>query len=132
MKTNFEEFLARPVLATNVILKVKLHKGLEFRNEMPQNLTENSTVLIKDFGNVTEDSEITFEYRIKSVRQLVKMSDIDLTKIDAFPFQAQIEFTALDGSKCVRVISDRTEISSDRDELEKNANFEILGMNAIQ
>ncbi len=68
MRTNFEEFLARPVLATNVFLKVKLHKGLEFRNEMPQNLTEDSTVLIKDFGNVTEDTEITFEYRIKSVR----------------------------------------------------------------
>ncbi len=60
------------------------------------------------------------------------MSDLDLTKLSAFPFQAQISYTSLDGAKCVRVISDKTEISSDRDELEKNANFEILGMNAIQ
>ena len=33
--SNFEEFLSKPVLATNVVLKVKLHKGLEFRNELP-------------------------------------------------------------------------------------------------
>lgn len=33
------------------------------------------------------------------------MEDIDLTKITAFPFQAQIEYTALDGSKMIRVIT---------------------------
>lgn len=84
--SNFEEFLSKPVLATNVVLKVKLHKGLEFRNELPQNLSDDNTVLIKDFGNVNEDTEITFEYRIKSVKKLVKMTDIDLTKMAAFPF----------------------------------------------
>ena len=31
---NFRDFLSRNVLATKVQLKVKLHKGLEFRNEM--------------------------------------------------------------------------------------------------
>lgn len=85
MRTNFEEFLASPVLATNVILKVKLHKGLEFRNELPENMTENSTVLIKDFGNVTEDTEITFEYRIKHVKELLALK-IDLTTIKSFSF----------------------------------------------
>jgi hypothetical protein len=36
---NFRDFLAKPVLATLVKLKVKLHSGLEFRNEMVQNLS---------------------------------------------------------------------------------------------
>lgn len=32
---NFANILSMPVIATNVHAKVKLHKGLEFRNEDP-------------------------------------------------------------------------------------------------
>jgi hypothetical protein len=60
------------------------------------------------------------------------MDDLDLTKIHSFPFQAQITYHALDGSKCVRIISNQLTISNDRDELEKNANYGILSTNAIQ
>jgi len=38
----------------------------------------------------------------------------------------------LDGSRCVRVISCQQDINNDREYLEKNANYEILSMNAIQ
>jgi hypothetical protein len=31
---NFRGFLQKPVLATKVELRVKLHQGLEFRNEL--------------------------------------------------------------------------------------------------
>eukprot|EP00349_Pseudokeronopsis_sp_Brazil_P005659 CAMPEP_0202964696 /NCGR_PEP_ID=MMETSP1396-20130829/8790_1 /ASSEMBLY_ACC=CAM_ASM_000872 /TAXON_ID= /ORGANISM="Pseudokeronopsis sp., Strain Brazil" /LENGTH=35 /DNA_ID= /DNA_START= /DNA_END= /DNA_ORIENTATION= len=34
------------------------------------------------------DKEITFEYKLKKVKELVKMTDIDLTKIEELPFQA--------------------------------------------
>lgn len=85
---NFANILQLPVIATNVVTKVKLHKGLEFRNEDPLNLSEDKTLMVKDLGNVTEETEITFEYRLKSVKELVKMVDLDLTKITHFPFQA--------------------------------------------
>ena len=68
--------------------KVKLHKGLEFRNEDPVNLSEDKTLMARELGNVTEETEITFEYRLKTIKELVKMEDIDLTKIKSFPFQA--------------------------------------------
>lgn len=45
------------------------------------------TTLTRDIGNVTMDTEITFEYTLKTIAELVKMDDIDLTKIDRFPFQ---------------------------------------------
>jgi hypothetical protein len=32
---NFANMLAKPVIASNVVTKVKLHKGLMFRNELP-------------------------------------------------------------------------------------------------
>ena len=102
---NFANILALPVIATNVITKVKLHKGLTFRNELPQNMNENQTLLVRDFGNVTEDSVFTFEYTIKTIAELIEMEDLDLTVLKQIPFQAQISYTALNGSKMLRVIS---------------------------
>lgn len=104
---NFANILQLPVIATNVITRVKLHKGLEFRNEDPVNLSEDKTLMVRDQGNVTEETEITFEYRLKNLKELIKMDDLDLTQIKSFPFQAQITYSALDGSKCVRIISNQ-------------------------
>lgn len=59
-------------------MKVKLHKALEFRNEDEKSLSEDRTVLIKDLGNVTCETEITFEYNIKRVKELLLMEDIDI------------------------------------------------------
>ena len=66
---------------------------------------------------MNEETEVTFEYRMKSVKELLKMVDLDMTKIKSLPFQAQITYTALDGSRCVRVITNTLEISSDREDL---------------
>jgi hypothetical protein len=35
LTNNFANILSKPVIATNVVVKVKLHKGLTFRNEDP-------------------------------------------------------------------------------------------------
>ena len=129
---NFDGFISRMVLATKVVLKVKLHKGLEFRNEVPMYLSADKTVLNRDFGNVYADTDVTFEYQLKPIKELLELEDVDITELKHLPFQAQIEYTALDGSRQVRVISQRLEISNDREELEKKANYEIMGMNAIQ
>jgi hypothetical protein len=40
----------------------------------------------KSLGSVTESTEITFEYRLKDVKELVKMQDLDLAKLTVFPF----------------------------------------------
>ena len=85
---NFANILSLPVIATNVVTKVRMHKGLEFRNEDVQNLSEDKSLMVRQLGNVTEETEITFEYRLKSIKDLVKMEDIDLTKMTHFPFQA--------------------------------------------
>lgn len=61
---------------------------------------------MRDLGNVTQDTEITFEYGLKKISELVKMEDLDLTEIKSFPFQTQIEYKALDGNKCIRVYSE--------------------------
>jgi hypothetical protein len=69
-------------------LKVKLHKGIEFRNEEEQQLSHDKTVLSKDIGNVTRDTEVTFEYGVKTVKDLIAMEDIDLETLKKLPVQA--------------------------------------------
>lgn len=83
---NFNSFLSRPVIATNVICKVKLHKGLCFRNELEANISEAKTLLTREFGNVIESVVFTFEYTVKPINELLKMEDIDFNKIKNFPF----------------------------------------------
>ena len=83
---NFSSLLQLPTIATQVTCKVKLHKGLEFRNEDPLNLSEDRSLMVRELGNVNEETEITFEYRLKGMKELLKMEDLDLTKIKSFPF----------------------------------------------
>ena len=83
---DFANILSKPVIATGVQVKVKLHKGLTFRNEPAINLSHENTLLTKDRGNVTEDVVFTFEYTIKSIQELVELDDIDMTLIKELPF----------------------------------------------
>lgn len=123
---NFANMLSMPVIASKVEAKVKLHKGLQFRNELDGSLSNDKSLLARTFGNVTEETIFTFEYGMKAISELLKMADIDMTQVKSFPFQTQIEYTALDGSRCLRVISQNMEVSQDRDELESMANNDLL------
>lgn len=75
---NFASILSEPIIASNVVAKVKLHKGLQFRNELQAQLSEDKSLLVRDIGNVTEATEITFEYTLKKISDLLEMEDIDL------------------------------------------------------
>ena len=65
---NFSSILASPVLATNVVIRVKLHKGMEFRNEPAENMDMEASLMARDLGSVTEETEVTFEYRIRPMK----------------------------------------------------------------
>lgn len=95
--------MKKEILATNVTMKVKIHKALEFRNEDTD--LESQTILKKKLGIVDNDTEITFEYRMKSSDVLAQMKDIEFEELTQIPFQTQIEYTKMDGMKCLRVIT---------------------------
>lgn len=129
---NFANILAKPVIATSVVVKVKLHKGLQFRNEAPQHLSHENTLLVKDMGNVTDENVFTFEYTMKTILELVALEDIDMTLIKEFPFQASISYTALNGDKCMRVITKHQQVSNERAELERSADAGMMMRNCTQ
>jgi len=86
LTSNFANILSQPIIASNVLAKVKLHKGLQFRNEQVENLSADKSLLTREVGNVTVDTEMTFEYTLKHINELALMDDIDLEKITSFPF----------------------------------------------
>jgi len=128
---DFANMLSLPVIATNVEAKVKLHKGLLFRNELATDLSEDKSLLARRFGNTTAETVFMFEYGMKPISQLLEMEDVDMTAITHFPFQTQIKYTALDGSKCLRVISKKMEVSGEREELSQNVNAGMLQKNCV-
>jgi len=78
--------LSMPVIATNVEAKVKLHKGLQFRNELATDLSEDKSLLARRFGNTTAETVFMFEYGMKPISELLEMEDVDMTAITHFPF----------------------------------------------
>ena len=132
LKNNFANMLKKEVIATKVVAKVKLHKALEFRNEDDCDLSANKSLLTREVGNVTEDSEITFEYRVKDQAELEKMEGFDIEKLEVIPFQTIIEYTKLDGMKCIRTITKVQKVTNDADQVKKDVQLDVLAVNAAQ
>ena len=59
------------------------------------------------------------------------MMDIDMATITHFPFQTQIKYTAMDGSKLLRVITKQMEVSGEREELNSNVNASLMQKNVV-
>ena len=60
------------------------------------------------------------------------MEDLNLEEIKYFPFQTMISYTSLDGARLLRVITKKMEVSTDREELERKADFKLISENAMQ
>jgi hypothetical protein len=107
-------------------------------------------VLVIPVGSVTAQTELTYEYgvRRKGRRQPGKEkekggqgssgasgggeegSKVAPLLVDGkphLPFQLQIEYTAQDGSRCMRVITQAKPITTDRDLAEKDIDMSVVG-----
>jgi len=58
---NFQSILSLPVIATHVTATMLVHKGLQISSDEE----EASYSVVKDIGNVTKESGVTFEYYVK-------------------------------------------------------------------
>ncbi|XP_071942293.1 circularly permutated Ras protein 1-like isoform X2 [Antedon mediterranea] len=151
LSEEFGSILQDPILACKVSAKLILHKGMYFRNED----TEGS-VVSRNIGNVTSDSEATFEFgvRKKPVMQVLydnlggTMVDSDqaaeepiydtvmatsaIEGLERLPFQLQIRYTTRTGSECLRIITMDRPVTKDRQFAEQNLNVAVLGTHAAQ
>ena len=93
--------LKKEVIASNVSVKVHLHKALEFRNEPEEHINADKTLMNRNIGNATNESEITFEYKIKTAEELKQIEGFSIDDFKEIPFQTIIEYTKLNGMKCI-------------------------------
>lgn len=60
ISNDFSGILKDEIVATNVDLEIRLHKGLRFSNEDPENLSVDGSLLRKKIGNATINTEVIF------------------------------------------------------------------------
>jgi len=120
IKGSLSSLLSTQVLAYGVMAMVVLHRGLQFRGEMDDE-QENRNWLVKDLANVTADTECAFRYGFRA------MSEYDMTGVDEVPFQVQLLFTRADGMQYLRVATTSVQLTSDRDQAERNADVKVIG-----
>ena len=69
MRDEFASILEQQVIATNVEATLILHRGLYIRN--PDDPQEKLQTIKRDIGNVTKQTEITFEYGVQNKEGLL-------------------------------------------------------------
>lgn len=127
LSNEFANILSTPIIATQVTAKIKIHKGLMFRNESEE--LENGTSLYKEIGNVTSNSRFTFEYSLRPKEDIEAMG-LNLEGIKQLVFQTQIHYTTLSGMRCMRTITAVQETTDNLEEAIQDINFEVIGTNA--
>jgi len=135
MLDEISSLLSTEVIATDVKLKLRIHKAMSFRNENLLKISElsnNESTLSRSIGNATSDTEVYTEFHFKSSESISQLKDIKFETIKNVPFQCSIEYTTKKGDKKLRVITKKLEIVSDKKIIENQANFSIVALNAIE
>ena len=100
-----------------------------FRNEVDDELDDARNFLVKDIGNVTSDTECTFSYGFRPKQR----NGVDYTAgLSSLPFQVQVAFNKLDGTKVLRVATAHLQLTDNRSMAEKNADIKVIGTYAAQ
>jgi len=75
--------------------------------------------LVNEVGNVNADTEITFEFGTRS----------DITfDLASIPFQAQIIYKRLNGTRCIRVITSQRPLTIERAASERDVDVAVIGV----
>jgi len=124
---NFASVLQSSLVATNVIVKLLLHKAFKAPADgvwlQPPG---NKLFVERNIGNTYEDTEITAEFELHSEEHLLALFKDNAQK--EVPFQVQIEYISPVGMKCLRVISRTREITMNQAEAAAEVDLPILGM----
>lgn len=155
--SNFASLLAAPTIATQVEATLLLHKALFIRSGASQ-----TNRLVKLVGSVQAGSQVTFEFgvrhdfvaQVRSAKAAVASStsvpsalpasestssssssaspsSVEATPSEV-PFQVQVKFSRLDGSKWMRIVTELQPITTNRTEVEDDIDIDVVGRNALQ
>jgi len=116
LQRQMRQIIDNPVHATKTEVAAFLHPLFRFA----QAGNVSPSPLHVEVGNVTNDTELTFEYSKQNDKHL-----------DNIPFQVQVTCTRQDGSQIMRVITQKMPTTTDRIKAENTADISILALNAV-
>lgn len=120
LQRQMRQIIDNPAIAFDVRYQLFLHPSLQLRSFPKQ------SILQKDIGNVTAETQFAFEFIFP------KEHSKKFSSVSRIPFQLQVFFTKQNGMKCVRVISASLEKSTDLKVCETNLDVAVFSSCAIQ
>ena len=127
----FSGLVESNIIGVDTNLEVILPNILKFRNENYKKL-ENFESKYKNFiGNVKNNMIDYFEFKFKKSRLLSDMK-LNLNNLKKLPIQCIIEYKDNNNGKYIKVFTELKTVSSNKEEILKQANLKIVSGNAIQ
>jgi hypothetical protein len=124
LESQFKEFMNETIIATNVQVNIRLHKALEFAHEATGII--KGSEMIRDIGNATANTEMTFEYKIRKLEEVKKIPNFDCAKIKTIPMQACIHYRTIDGMKMMKVLNMQIPVTFVKEEYVQNIKKDVI------
>ena len=128
---DFSDMLQSNTIGMNTTLEIKLHNLLMFRNENDEFLSNDKSTFKKLIGNIRNDMIDYFEFKFKKAKMISDMN-ININEVKKIPIQCIIEYTDKNNGKYIEVFTDLKTVSSNKEEILKNTDFDVVSGNAIQ
>ena len=128
----FNDLLENEALASEVELKMYLNKCLTFRDQEEKDLSNDGSTITNKLGNVLKETETYYEIKFKKALALAEMKDINFEELKNLIFQIEINYRNKSGGKFVRIITKNMKVSDNKEEVEKQANYNIITAAEIQ
>ena len=128
----FNDLLENEAIASEVEIKMNLNKCMTFRAQEEKDMINVNSTIIQKLGNVSKETETYYELKFKKSIILAEMKDINFDELKNLIFQIIIKYKNKNGGKYIRIITKNMKISDNKEEIEKIANYDIIGAAEIQ
>ena len=129
---DMNDFLENKAIATDVEIKMNINQCMTFRDEDKKDIINDGSTIFKKLGNVTLEKETYLELKFKEAKKLADMNDINFDELKNLIFQFVITYKNKNEGKYVRVITKQLKISDNKEEINKQANMNIVSTLQIQ
>ncbi|PIK42236.1 putative circularly permutated Ras protein 1 [Apostichopus japonicus] len=116
------ELMQDAIIATGVEVTAILHPYLCFVSEKIE--FNKKSIASCSLGNVHKYTELTFRFQ--------KKEEFQNAEVSALPFQIQVRYTTKDGRRFLRILTEKRETTSDRNQMETNLNIPVVGAMAMK
>ena len=128
----FNDLLENEAIASEVELRMNLNKCMTFRDQEEKDLSNEGSSISQKLGNVSKETETYYELKFKKAINLADMKDINFDELKNLIFQIEIIYRNKSGGKYARIITKNMKVSDNKEEVEKQANYDIITAAEIQ